>query len=182
MRGLAHVGAAALLMLSACGQKGYVSERPMSEVHDLLAGADDLPPVFGSADPDLRMETADPKAVSWVLSQKGEEIMRFVATLAPEGDRKTSVDLTVKSPPMIEKRLSDNPQIRDLYLAAMREQVESTLESRAYDMTRIYPALGKAMSANIGNISRDVEAAAEADRKREEDNIRKAYAREAAGE
>jgi len=176
------VSLVAALLLGACSQKAIVSERPMTEVHELLAGAKELPPVFGSADPDLRMETADPKVVAWVLSAQSEEVMRFVATLTPDGEKKTMIDLRVVAAPKFEKRLSDNAAIRDFYLAAMREQVESTLEARPYDVSRTYPAMQKAMAANIGNFARAMDEAGEAARKREEDNIREAYEREAAGE
>jgi hypothetical protein len=183
MRGLClSLGLVALLLLGACGRNSIVAERPVSEVHELLAGADELPPVFGSDEPDLRMDTVDPNAVAWVLSVKNEELMRFVATLTPDGDKKTLVDVSVRAAPEIEKRLNDNASIRDFYLAAMREQVEATLEGREFDVSRTYPAMQKAMAANIGNIARSANEAAEADRKRDEDNIRKAYAREAAGE
>ncbi len=184
MRGLLSVaGVLALLLLGACGRdQSIVAERPVSEVHSLLAATDELPPVFGSDEPDLRMDTADPKAVAWILSAKNQEIMRFVATLAPDGERRTSVDLTVRAPPKFEKRLNDNAAVRDFYLAAMREQVASALEGRPFDLTRTYPQMQKAIAANMGNIASSMAAAAEAGRKRDEDNIRKAYAKEAAGE
>lgn len=108
--------------------------------------------------------------------------MRFVATLEPRGPTKTAVELAVRPGPKFEKRVDEHPQIRDFYLAAMREQVESKLEDREYDMTRTYGAMGRAIAANMGQIARDAEAAGEAARKREKDNIRKAYEREAAGE
>ena len=173
----------AVLLLAACGQSPTITaEKPVDEVHDLLAGADELPPVFGSDEPDLRMLTADPNAVSWVLSTRGQEVMRFVATLTPDGPSKTKVDLAVQAPPKFEKRLEENASVRDFYLAAMREQVESTLEGRPYDLSRTYGAMQKAVAANIGNITRNMEAAGAAGRKRDEDNVRKAYEREAAGE
>ena len=179
----AVAGALALLLLGACGRNQSIfAERPMSEVHGILAAADELPPVFGSDEPDLRMETADPKAVAWVLSVKNEEIMRFVATLSPEGERKTAVEIAVQAPPKSEKWLNENAAVRDFYLAAMREQVASTLEARPFDLTRTYPQMQKAIRANIGNIAASAEAAAQADRKRARENIERAYAREAAGE
>ena len=176
------LGLAALLLLSACGRNSIVAERPVSEVHELLADADELPPVFGSDEPDLRMDTADPNAVAWVLSVKNQELMSFVATLTSDGEKKTLVDLSIRAVPKTERWLNDNAAVRDFYLAAMREQVESALEGRSYDVSRTYPAMQKAIAANIGTIARNVGAVAEADRKRNEENIRKAYAREAAGE
>ena len=182
-RFLAVAGVLALLLLGACGRnQSIIAERPMSEVHGLLAAADELPPVFGSDEPDLRMETADPKAVTWVLSVKNEEIMRFVAMLSPEGEGKTKVEVTVEAPPKFEKKLNENAAVRDFYLAAMREQVASTLEDRPFDLTRTYPHMQKAIRANIGNIAASAEAAAQADQKRARENIERAYAREAAGE
>ena len=182
MRGLLAIGGVlALLLVGACGRdQSIVAERPMSEVHSLLAAADELPPVFGTDEPDLQMDTADPKAVAWILSVKNEEIMRFVATLAPEGERRTSVDLMVQAPPKFEKRLDDNEAVRNFYLAAMREQVASTLEGRPFDLTHTYPHTQKAIAANIGNFAASAEAAAEASRKRERENIECAYATEAA--
>ena len=179
----AVAGVLALLLLGACGRdQSIVAERPMSEVHGLLAAADELPPVFGSDEPDLRMETADPKAVAWILSVKNHEVMRFVATLSPEGERKTAVEIAVQAPPKSEKWLNENAAVRDFYLAAMREQVASTLEARSFDLTRTYPQMQKAVRANIGNIAASAEAAAAADRKQARVNIERAYAREAAGE
>ena len=182
-RVFAVAGVLTLLLLGACGRnQSIVAERPMSEVHGLLAATDELPPVFGSDEPDVRMETADPKAVAWVLSAKNDEIMRFVATLAPQGEGKTTVEIALQAPPKSEKWLNDNASVRDFYLAAMREQVASTLEARPFDLTRTYPQMQKAIRANIGNVVASADAAAEAGRKREKENIERAYAREAAGE
>lgn len=183
MRGaLALIGLIGMLLLSACNRGAVVYDLSQADTHTLLSRADELPPVFGSNEPDLRMETADPAAVAWVLSVEGKEVMRFVAILVPEGQVRTAVAVSVQAPPEFEKRLNDNSSVRDLYLAAMREQVDSTLLGRPYDMTRVLPAMQKAMAANIGTIAGNMQAAGEEARKRDEDNIRKAYAREAAGE
>ena len=179
----AFAGVLSFLLLGACGRhQSIVADRSISEVRSVLAATDELPPVFGSDEPDLRMDTADPNAVAWILSVKNEEIMRFVATLASEGEHRTSVDLSVQAPPKFEKRLNDNAAVRDFYLAAMREQVASALEGRPFDLMRTYPQMRKAIAANIGNIVASADAAAEAGRKRDKENIERAYAREAAGE
>lgn len=172
----------ALLLLGACGRKSYVADKPIAEVHRILSQSDELPPVFGGNDPDHHLETADPQAVAWVLTIKDDEFMRFVATLEPRSATKTAVELAVRPGPKFEKRVNEHPQIRDFYLAAMREQVESKLEDREYDMTRTYGAMGRALAANIGQFARNAEAAAEAERKRKKDNIGNAYPREAASE
>jgi hypothetical protein len=151
-------------------------------MHEVLEEADELPPVFGEAAPDLSMDTADPSHVSWIVSLKGSEIMRYVADLEPAGDHSTRVTLHLEgATPDVRERMKAHPEIRNLYLVAMREEIDSTFEERPFDITRTYGALTAATAANIGNISRQMDAAAEADHKRDEANIRKAYADEGRG-
>lgn len=174
------------LVLAACGSKGTLYPKPMAEMHDALAQADDLPPVFGSNVPDLSMDSSDPSSVAWIVNLRGSEVMRFVARLQPEGNASTRmvldlVGVTSGSNGDVAKRLQDHPELKRLYLVAMTEEIDSTLDKRAYDMSKTYPALIAATAANVGSISQQMEAAAAADHKRDEDNIRKAYADEAAG-
>jgi hypothetical protein len=178
--------ALALLCLSACGKGGVVYPRPLQDVHEVLAETDELPPVFGENEPDHRVDSSDPNAVAWILSKDGSEVMRFVAKLEPEEPYKTRVTVTVTAPTEspygnMDQRLKDHKEITNLYVTAMNEQVASRLEGRPFDMSKTYGALARATAANIGNISRQMDRAAEADHKREEANIRKAYADEAAG-
>lgn len=183
-RPLASFCVGALLVLSGCGQGSSIrAEKPIAEVHSILAALDELPPVFGGNDPDVRVDAGDPKSVTWVLSIEREEMMSFVANLEASGDAETSVRMAVKPGlPKFEKRLNENPEIRDFYLSAMTEQVASTLQDRPFDLTRTSGAMRKAIVANMGNMIKDVEAADAEAQKRERDNIRRAYEREAAGE
>src|SRR3954471_16615616 len=87
-----------LLCLSACGKDGKVFERPHEDVHTVLADTDELPPVFGSDEPDHTVDASDPKAVAWILNKNGSEIMRFTANLEPEAPNKTRVTVTVSAP------------------------------------------------------------------------------------
>ena len=183
----AFAAALALLCLSACGKQGTVYERPLEEVHTMLADIDELPPVFGSNEPDHHMDSSDPNAVAWILTKDDSEIMRFTAELAPEGQAKTRVTVTATAPTEspygnMAQRLADHKEIGDLYVTAMTEQIAARLEGRPFDITKTYGAMFNATRANIGAISREMDAGAEADHKREADNIRRAYAEEAAGQ
>ena len=180
---LAIATAFALFCLSACGKGGVVYPRAVEDVHTVLASTDELPPVFGSNEPDHTVDSSDPNAVAWILSKDGSEVMRFVAKLEPEEPYKTRVTVSVQAPTQspygnMDQRLKDHREITNLYLTAMNEQVASRLEGRLFDMSKTYGALAAAAAANIGNISRQMDAAADADHKREEANIRKAYAEE----
>jgi hypothetical protein len=176
----------ALLFASGCVDRGKEYPKPVQEVHDILAGVDELPPVFGSDAPDVGVDSTDPSAVAWILRKNGSEAMRFVAKLESKGDSSTRVTLNLVAPTEgpfgnVEQRLTDHPEIRNLYLVAMGEQIASRLENRPFDGSATMAATLKAGAANVGTIANQMEAAGEAARKRDDDNIRKAYADEAAG-
>jgi hypothetical protein len=183
---LSIAAALALLCLSACGKDGVVYPRAIEDVHTVLANTDELPPVFGSDEPDHSVDSSDPNAVAWILSKDGSEVMRFVAKLEPEEPNKTRVIVTVTAPTEspygnMDQRLKDHREITNLYVTAMNEQVASRLENRPFDLSKTYGALAAATAANIGTISRQMDGAADAAHKRDDANIRKAYADEAAG-
>ncbi|HYI63300.1 MAG TPA: hypothetical protein VEW71_00290 [Allosphingosinicella sp.] len=52
---------------------------------------------------------------------------------------------------------------------------------RPFDSSKIMPATVAAAAANIGRISQDMDRIAEADQRRQRDNIERAYREEAAG-
>jgi hypothetical protein len=160
MRPLRIAAAALCLLLAGCGS-GKLYPKPFDYMHQTLVEVDDLPPVFGSAAPDLSMDTSDPNTVQWIVNVHGSEAMRFVAKLQPEGEKSTrmALDLVgVRSGENgdVEKRLEDHPELKRLYLVAMTEQIESKLEERPFDITRTYGALMAAAAANAGAIAGEV--------------------------
>ena len=176
----------AFLLVSACGDRGKVYPRPLDDVHSTLAAISELPPVFGADEPDVGVDSSDPSSVSWILTKNGTEVMRFVARLESEGQASTRVKLELSGATAgpfgnVEQRLKDHSEIRDLYMVAMDEQISSKLENRAFDASKIMAATMRAAAANVGTISNQMEAAGKAARERDEANIRKAYADEAAG-
>src|SRR4051812_9574565 len=147
--------------LAACGPQGKVYPEPEAKLHDELSKVDELPPVFGESDPDLRVESSDPGSVSWVVSLDGSEVMRFVARLEPKGDQATRMNLDLVGATStrhgdVQARMDTHPEIRRLYLVAMGEQIDSMLEHRTFDITKTYGALAAATAANIGTISRQM--------------------------
>ena len=167
------------LCLAACGAGGKIYPTTAEHMHEVLAHVDDLPPIFGSNVPDLSMETSDPKQVRWIVSLRGSEIMRYVADIEPAGDHGARVTLhLVGATDEIQARMKEHPEIRNLYLVAMREEIDAEFENRPFDISRTYGALMTATAANIGTISNQMDAAAKADQERDEANIRKAYANE----
>ena len=126
----------------------------------------DLPPVFGSNPVGVQIQ-AKPAEVTWIVSIDGSELMRYTATLSAAGEGKTRVALELKgskggSVGDVEKRFSENPSVKNLYLVAMKEKIASAIEGRDLDMSRIYPALGAVVLANMGNMVKSADEAAKA--------------------
>jgi hypothetical protein len=112
--------------------------------------------------------------------------MRFVAALSPDGDAATRISLDLVGATQgpyrgTGERLRQNEAIRHLYLVAMEERIASALERRPYNEAAILPATMAATAANIGRINADIDRIAEADQRRQRENIDRAYRDEAAG-
>jgi hypothetical protein len=168
MRGLIFIAVlAAIVVAIFSGDSGPpVYPVALDRTRQVLSKTD-IPPVFGSNPIEVQIQANKPSEVVWIMSHNGSELMRYTATLSEAGQGKTRVALELKgskSAPVgdVEQRLAANPSIRNLYLEAMKERIASSLEGRALDMSKVYPALGAAMVANMGNIHRSVDEAAKA--------------------
>jgi hypothetical protein len=149
------------IFLAACSEEqGAVYPVKPDRAQQILSKAD-LPPVFGST----QILANKPSEVTWIVKKNGSEAMRYVATLTAAGDGKTRVALElkgVKSGPSgdVEKRLADNPYAKNLYLASMKERIDSAIEGRALDMTKVNAAFGGNMGAHLKTISNSADEAA----------------------
>lgn len=149
-------------LLGACSEdRGPAYSGSLDKTRQTLLRTD-LPPVFGSASPSVRSWASKPTEVTWVVSRNGDDLMRYVATLSEDGKEKTRVKLELKGSKDVEKRFADNSSIKNLYLVAMREKIASSLEGRALDMTKIYPALAVASIANMSNMQKSLDEAVKA--------------------
>lgn len=144
--------------LTGCNEPGELYQRPQAEVHDLLRTVEVPFYMFGnSADTDAVVDGSDPAKVVWKIKANDYNLMKFTATLIPDGDSRTRVVVDVEGSRDgkwgdIEARLQKAKEIRALYLASMTEAVDSTLEGRAYEMTATYPQLMSATAANMNKI------------------------------
>jgi len=148
---------AASLTLAACENgKGEVYQRPPAEIRDLLRTVEVPLYMFGSsADTQSTVDASDPATIVWKITADDNPLMEFTATLLPEGDTATRVSVDVQGTGVgkygdVQARLEKMGEIRTLYLISMTEAVDSTLDGRAYDITRTYPALISAGTANAG--------------------------------
>jgi hypothetical protein len=152
----------AMLVAACTGDYGPVYSVKMDRAQQILSKTD-LPPVFGSNAVNSVVQAFKPGEVTWIVMQNGNEIMRYVATLKDAGEGKTRVGLVLKGAKTgpagdVDKRLSDNLTAKNLYLSAMEERIASSLQARPMDMSKIYPALGFAIAANMGTIRKPIDA------------------------
>lgn len=185
--GISLLGLAPLALIAGRAQvRDGVYAVPIGEARQVLARTGLPPLVFGSNEPDVTVQADGPSRIVWILHKDGAEVMRYVALLSPDGETSTRISLDLVGATQgrfrnTGARLAQNGAIRNLYLVAMEERIASALERRPFDQTKIMPATMAAAAANIGRISADMDRIAEADRRRERENIERAYREEAAG-
>jgi hypothetical protein len=185
--GIALLGLAPLALIAGRAQSwGGVYAVPVGEARKVLADTGLPPLVFGSDEPEVAVRADGPSRIVWILHRDGAEMMRYVASLSPDGDASTRISLDLVGATAgpfrgTAERLAQNGTIRRLYLVAMEEQIAAALEDRPFNRAAILPATAAATAANIGRLSADLDRIAEADRRRERENIERAYREEAAG-
>lgn len=155
------------ILVAACSQDSRpVYPVALDRARQILLKTD-LPPVFGSHALDVEIRTYKPSEVTWIVRKNSSEMMRYIATLSEAGQGRTRVGLELKGAKGgpagdVEQRFAENPSVRNLYLVAMGEQIASAIEGRSLDMTKIYPALGTAALANMGNLRKSLDEAVKA--------------------
>ena len=170
------------ILVAACSQdRRAVYPVPPDRARQILSKTD-LPPVFGSHAVDVEVQANKPSEVTWIVRRKGHEIMRYIATLSVAGEGRTGVGLELKGAKGgpsgdVEQRFAENSSIKNLYLVAMEERIASAIEGRPLDMTRIYPALGAAAFANMGNMRKSLDDAVKASEELERAHLQSAKRR-----
>ncbi len=178
--------AATVVLIAACSQQGgAVYRMPLAEAQRILLATGLPPQVFGSEEPawDVRADGAD---IVWTVRRDGAELFHYVAHLSEQGAGATRVKVELKGAQGgpagdMEKRLNEKPEVKAMYLVAVRERVASALERREFDLSRVYPAMTAAAVANMGSIKASADAAAEASNRQDRETIEKAYREEAEG-
>lgn len=147
----------ASVLLAACA-KGEVYDRPPGQVRDLLRTVEIPMYVFGtSADTDAIIDLSDPAKVVWKIKANGSNVMKVIATVEPEGDARTRVNVEIEGSHKgkfgdVEGRFKQLPGVKNMYLVTMKEAVDSTLDGRRFDITVTYPAMMSAAMANAKHI------------------------------
>lgn len=150
-----------VLILSGCGDafRGQSFDVPVSEAREILKRTEVPYDVLGS--PDLRSTVIEksPTTLVWKVTLDGSEFMQFTAEVTPNNPKSTHVVVSLNGPSggkyaAMEKTLNDNVTVKNLYLAAMEEEVAAALEKRDFDMMKLTPQIMAAAGANLGTITK----------------------------
>jgi hypothetical protein len=139
-----------------------------------------LPPmVFGERTPDASVQS-EPGRVSWVVSEQGAEVMRYVIDVTPTDARHTRVHVGLTGSTQgkfgnVERLIRSDRTLKNLYVTAMKEQVDSVLTDRPFRYSAISGATTAATLVHMGQIAHWMDDAAEAHEKVERANMDKAY-------
>lgn len=176
------------LLLGGCGffAKGETYAIPSATLRGMLLNTEVPLAIFGDAEVHSRAMEKGDDTVVWAVSEKtGKELLRFSAKLIPSGDGTTVVvDVLPPEGPnkdRVAQGLADHITIRNLYHAAMTEQIDARLEGRFFDLTQIADETALATMANISTISEQMDRASRDWGRYERDNIAKAYREEGQG-
>jgi hypothetical protein len=179
-------GLSAALLLSGCDMlaKGEVYPLGEKDMRSALRKVEPPMGVMGSDNGlDYRVAQQGDGTVIWTIVQNNKSRLRFVARSTPVDAGSTRVEVEITGPTdkpddAVTKRLADNSSIRDLYLAAMTEEIDAALEHRSFNYSAIAAQTSRAMMANMSNIGSEMDkAAAEFDR-RDRENMDRAYREE----
>lgn len=152
---------------------------PPNEVQARLERANLPPFVFGEQPPQATM-LSQPGRVSWVVSKDGAEVMRYVIDVTPADANRTKVHVALQGATAgkfgnVEQRIRSDRTVRNLYVTAMKEEVDSVLTGHPFRYSEISGATAAATTAHIGQIAGWMDRAADAQHKRERENVEKAY-------
>jgi hypothetical protein len=152
---------------------------PLSDAQSRLEHADLPPVVYGENEPDLTVNSTGSQVI-WRVKKDGEEVMRAVMDLTPVDPTHTKVHIALDAPTEgkfgnVRQRMESDRTLKNLYLTAMKEQVDAVLANHYFRYSAISGATMAATLAHMGAISASMDRAAEADRKRERANMDQAY-------
>ena len=136
---LAAIGAA--LLLSGCGAAslGQTFDITAAEAKQILKRTEVPYDVLGNNDLRSHVIEKSPTSLVWKVTLEGAEYLQFTADLSSADPASTQVVVSVKGPASgryakMEKALNDNVTVKNLYLAAMEEEIAAALEKRDFDM------------------------------------------------
>ena len=145
-----------LIVFDFMREGAEVFNLPLDQAHELLKSAALPDYVFGDEPKDLEVDSGDPRKIVWIVKDGGKEAMRFAALLSPVNADSTQVSVEVSGPTSgpfgdMQRRLSQYPTIRHLYVMAMKERVAATLQGREFRFVGLIPAATVAtLSAVVG--------------------------------
>lgn len=187
MKFSAGIAALALTsVLAGCGMaevKDPYYAMSASQASKLLSQANLPMVVFGDRAFNAKRWRVGSATTMWALmAGNNAEILRLSATAIAEGEG-TRVHCDVLPPEspvhdLVAQGLKENEASRDLYAAALAEQVDATLTGRDFNIMRISAATARVTLNALPQIREAMENESKQYQKKEQDVVDKAYANE----
>ncbi|MEA3003506.1 MAG: hypothetical protein QOH81_2294 [Sphingomonadales bacterium] len=179
-------GMLALLLISCSARKdeGKVYPRAAADVRTAILATPVPFPMEGTRLAAVQARQQANGGIELALAdEEGRPQLRFLVQITDVGNAKTRVAVAYAgADPALDQGIAAHPEIKAVYLKTMREQVDAEIERRPFNNFAIGPEIAKAFAANAGAISRQMQAAGDEFRRRDRENIERAYAEEARGE
>ena len=191
MRRCGNLAALLLLVaLAGCGQQGTVYAVAPDDARRDLVGTRIPDMAFGmSAHAEPAVSTTD--GVEWhivrgedaaAIGDGGHEIMVLSATLAPSGGS-TLVTIAIRPAAGIDravfdKNMNDNPAVADMFRAIAQEAVDAGLAHRDFEFANVSAHIAAATISMLPQISQQMDDAARAFEKHDQDTMDDAYRRD----
>lgn len=151
---------AASATLAGCGGGGEIYPLAAKDVRAKLLSI--KPPAFVFGDGrgvETMASQIGQDQVRWTVRSDGTSMLRFTATVTPDGDKASKVALTVEPVEgqqvgQIRHNVATTSSALNLYHAAMIEQIDARLENRSFNMA----AIQSQMLASAGTTMKQVDA------------------------
>lgn len=130
------------------------------------------------------MDVSKPNRVVWTITRRNKPLMNIVANLTATAEKSTQISVDLAAPHgdatgKMANRIAKYPEIANMYVTAMKEQIAASLEGRDFNMATVYPAMMAASAVNMHKVHANMLRGIEAENKRREANIERAYERDA---
>jgi hypothetical protein len=186
----AAAGLALLAGLTGCGQGKVYSLSPEAARAALVGTT--IPDIAFGKSAHSGPGTATAEGVVWTVllgpgddggppsDGDGDEVMKLAAKLAPaSGGVEVSVDIDPPSgadPKLLAKAMSERPAMFGYFRTVAREQADAVLTHRAFSFGAVSGDLAVAVVSSLPDIRKQLDDAAAADERRDQETMHRAYA------
>ena len=152
-------------LLAGCGGDGETYQIATRDVKSKLLGVEPPDWVFGDGKGvDTTTSQIGQDQVRWTVRGDGTSMLKFTATVAPDGDSASKVSLVLEladgqQPDQVRHNIATTSAAMGLYQAAMVEAIEARLENRSFNTAAIQSQMAASMGTNFKQVDASLDDA-----------------------